>query len=199
MREKIIEMLGSGIPATQVASAVGCDDSYISQLLSEPGVCEQVTALKAEHFSKYVEQDQLADDAEAAALAKVSSLIPFITRPAEAVRVYSVLNAAKRRTADSMNASAPIAQTVALELPESARVRFTITPDKQVIEIEGRSMTTMPAKSLAARLEQRNAARLLTQDVPGMLRMNASQQVITEAVNRFSVTSKADIPLAEQL
>jgi hypothetical protein len=182
MKDRIIELLGKGISAIQVASAVGCDDSYISQLLNEPGVTEKVQALKAEHFAKYAEQDATLDKAEAAALEKVSTLLPFVTRPSEAVRMYGILNAAKRRTSDSLQSSQVIAQTVQLDLPAAARVRFTITQDKQVIEVEGRSMTTMPAKSLAAQLEQRNAARLLTTDIPSVL-----------------LPSKKDIPLAERL
>lgn len=184
MKDRIIEMLGKGIPAAQVALAIGCDDSYISQLLSEPGVTEQVQQLKSEHFSAFVEQDQKLDDLEAQALEKLTHLLPFVTRPAEATRIYSVLNAAKRRTVDSVNSAAPVAQTVQLELPPSARVRFTLTHDKQVIEVEGRSMTTMPAKSLAAQLEQRNAARLLTTNVPQ---------------SHYVGMSKKDIPLAERL
>jgi hypothetical protein len=190
MRDKIIEMLGKGIPATQVASAVGCDDSYISQLMAEEGVEARVIELKAAHFSQYVEQDQKLDDAEAQALEKVAQLVPFITRPAEAVRVYGVLNAAKRRTVDTANAAGVVAQTVHLELPEAARVRFTITSDKQVIEIEGRSMTTMPAKSLAAQLEQRNAARLLSHQIPTRL-------PIEDAV--VKLTTKKDPSLATSL
>lgn len=198
MRDKIIEMLGKGISATQVASAVGCDDSYISQLLSLPEVVEQVTSLKAEHFSAYVEQDQKLDSAEAAALEKVASLVPFITRPAEAVRVYSVLNAAKRRTVDSASQAHAVAQTVQLDLPEASRVRFTLTADRQVIEIEGRSMTTMPAKSLAATLEQRQAARLLNASAPTRL-MNASQQEITTVDDSLVRLSKTNTPLSRQL
>lgn len=178
-------MLGKGIPATQVAAAVGCDDSYISQLLAEEGVFEKVSQLKAEHFSHYMAQDGKIDDAEAEALKKVASLVPFITRPAEAVRVFGVLNAAKRRTADSISNAQAVAQTVALDLPAAARVRFTITQDKQVIEIEGRSMTTMPAKSLAARLEQRSAARMLTSDVPTTL--------------PFTVQTVGEVPIAKKL
>ncbi len=198
MREKIIEMLGKGIPAAQVASAVGCDDSYISQLLSEPHVADQVIALKATHFSAYVEQDQKLDDAEALALEKVASLVPFITRPAEAVRVYGVLNAAKRRTVDAASQAQAVAQTVQLDLPEASRVRFTLTADRQVIEIEGRSMTTMPAKTLAAQLEQRQAARLLNAAAPTRL-MNASQQTITTIDDSTARLSKSNIPLSQQL
>ena len=166
MKDKIIEMLGRGIPAVQVASAVGCDDSYISQIVADPDNAAKIQELKAVHFSKYVEQDASLDEAEAAALDKVKFLVPFITRPAEAVRVYAVLNGARRRTGENANAAAPVMATVSLDLPEAARVKFTLTADKQVIEIAGRSMTTMPAKSMAAILEQRNAARLLATDVP---------------------------------
>lgn len=162
-------MLGQGLSATQVASAVGCDDSYISQLLSDETVSAQVQALRAEAFSKYVEQDRLLDEAEATALEKLSHLAQFISKPTEAARVYSILNAAKRRTVDQVNQQQAVAQTVSLDLPAAARVRFTLTNDKQVIEIEGRSMTTMPARSLAARLEQRNATRLLDMPIPDVI------------------------------
>lgn len=182
MKERIIELLGKGISAVQVASAVGCDDSYISQLLSDPEVLSQVQALKAEHYAKYAEQDATLDKAEARALEKLSHLLEFVTRPSEAVRVYGILNAAKRRTSDTLQNAQPTATVVQLELPAAARVRFTLTQDKQVIEVGGRSMTTMPAKSLAQQLEQRNAARLLTTEVPSTL-----------------LPTKKDIPLAERL
>ena len=194
MREKIIEMLGKGIPATQVASAVGCEDSYISQLLSEPGVTEEVTSLKATHFSKYLEQDGKADDAEAMALKKLTSLIPFITRPAEAARAYAVLNAAKRKTVDNVASALPVQAVVSLELPAATRVRFTVTHDKQVIEVEGRSMTTMPAANMAQKLAQRHASRLLTADVPTTLGVK-----VPEVAERMPAYSTADQTISNRI
>ena len=70
-------------------------------------------------------------------------------------------------------------------MPEAARVRFTLTADRQVIEIEGRSMTTMPARSLASQLEQRNAARLLSAPIPARLNM--------------AMIKPSEIPLANKL
>jgi len=169
MKQRIIEMLGQGLSATQVAAAVGCDDSYVSQLLSEEGISDKVQALRAENFSKYVELDRRVDEAESRALEKLAALADFITKPTEAARVYNVLNQAKRRTIDSVNQQQAVAQTVSLDLPAAARVRFTLTNDKQVIEIEGRSMTTLPSKNLVTRLEQRNAARLLDMPIPNVL------------------------------
>jgi hypothetical protein len=195
MQDKIIEMLGRGITATQVAAAVGCDDSYISQLMSSPEIAERVANLRAVHFSHYVEQDKELDSAEEEALNRLKQLVPFITKPGEAARVYGVLNAAKRRTADSSAIASAPAQTVTLELPEAARVSFTITHDRQVIEIAGRSMTTMPAKSLAAQLEQRNAQRLLDMKPPASL-LNGSQQPINVEDARMS---KKNTTLVSQL
>ena len=170
MRERIIEMLGRNIPAMQVAAAVGCDDSYISQIMSDPDVALRVQELRTVYYSEYLEQDKRVDTAESAALQKLETLIPFITRPAEAVRVYAVLNAARRRTVDAAAATAQMpAQTVVLDLPAATRVRFTTTQDRQVIEVEGRSLTTMPARNLSQQLEQRNAARLLSAPVPMQL------------------------------
>ena len=168
MQEKIIELLGRGIPATQVAAAVGCDVSYVSQLLADESVTSQVMSLRATHFSRFAEQDSSLDAAEAAALTKVANLIQYIQRPGEAINAYKVLNAAKRRTSGPLQEAAP-AQTLVLDLPEASRVRFTVSADRQVIEIEGHSLTTMPARTLASRLEARNAARLLSTEVPTSL------------------------------
>ncbi len=169
MKDRIIDMLGQGLSATQVASAVGCDDSYISQLIADEGVSEKIQALRAENFSKYVELDRRVDEAEAEALTKLASLAQYITKPTEAARVYNVLNQAKRRTVDQVNQQQAVAQTVTLDLPAAVRVSFTLTNDKQVIEIEGRSMTTLPSRNLASKLEQRNASRLLDMVVPNVL------------------------------
>lgn len=169
MRDRIIEMLGNGIPATNVAAALGCSDSLVSQILSEEGVSEQVSSLRAARFQEFAEQDSSLEAAEQIALNKVKALIPFMTKPSEAARVYGILNAAKRKTGAAANNTGLPNTIVQLQLPEAARVSFTLSSDKQVVEIEGRSMATMPAKSLASRLEQRTAARLLATPIPSTL------------------------------
>jgi hypothetical protein len=196
MRERIAELLGYGIPAVQVAAAVGCDDSYVSQLLAEPAFREAVETKRAEKFGEAVHHDKGIDSAEEAVLTRLSTLIPFITKPGEAVRVFGVLNAAKRRTGTAAAASTAPAKTVQLILPEVKQINFTLSQEKQVIEVEGRSMATMPARSLAAQLEARNAKRLLELTAPGTL-LNASQQVLSK--EELHSGSKRTFTLAEQL
>lgn len=171
MKERIISLLSQGISASQVAAAVGCDDSYVSQIISDPEVFKSIQSARAENFSKYLETDSIADRAEKMALEKVEKLIPFISRPLEAVRTYQILNAAKRRT-NGAEVASPAATIVTLEVPEKLAVSFKVTTDKQVIEVEGRTLTTMPAKSLTTRLAERNAARLLAVTPPAKLALS---------------------------
>lgn len=166
MRDRIIEMLGNGIPATNVAAALGVDDSYISQVVSEDGVQEEVTVLRAARFSHFAARDAKLEQFEEAALDRMGKLIPFITKSGEAARVYGVLNAAKRKTTDVNSSNAAPSSIVVLAIPESARVQLTLSSDKQVIEVAGRSMVTMQAKTLAQRLEDRNAVRMLEMQLP---------------------------------
>lgn len=176
MKERIIEFLGRGIPAVQVAMAVGCDESYISQVISEPGVSERISALKMEHFEHFTALDDSLNSAEETALTKLKSLVPFITKPTEAARVYSVLNAAKRRTADAASASRDTPSTIVnVELPVAARVAFITDHNRQVIEIDARPLHTMPAQSLVAISEQKRAARMLSTSVPQILDISPTQ------------------------
>jgi hypothetical protein len=170
MKERIIELLGRGISAVQVAMAVGCDESYISQVVSEPGVSDQISALKMAHFEQFTALDDSLNDAEEKALSKMKLLIPFITKPTEAARVYSVLNAAKRRTADAATASRDAPSVIVnLELPTAARVAFITDHNRQVIEIDSRPLITMPTQSLVAIAEKKRAARMLDTSVPKIL------------------------------
>jgi hypothetical protein len=173
MQDRIIELLGQGVPAAQVALHVGCDPSYVSQILADENNSLRVQELRATHFEAHVAHDKRIDMAEQKALARIESLVDFITKPSEAARVFSLLNQAKRQTLEAGNSQAMPSTIVNLQLPDAARISFTVTADRQVIEVEGRSMVTMPAKNVAAQLEQRNATRLLTQRAPLELPVSA--------------------------
>ena len=193
MQEKIIELLGRGITPTQVASAVGCDASYVSQIAA--AAADRIVALRADHFSRFSDQDATLDAAEADALAKVAHLVQYITRPGEAINAYKVLNMARRRTSGPAQTEAPT-QTLILDLPEASRVRFTVSADRQVIEIEGRSLTTMPAKTLASRLEARNAARLLSVQIPATLSVAIPSKRVEDSSGYLNASGQ-EIPLHE--
>ena len=177
VKDRIIELLGRGIPAVSVAMAVGCDESYISQIVSQEGVAERISNLKMAHFQEFTELDDSLNQAEKKALEKVANLVPFITKPSEAARVYSVLNAAKRRTADAASASQAPSTIVSLDLPQAARVSFITDHNRQVIEIDSRPLVTLPATSVVQMAEQKRAAALLNMNVPRVLDVSISEKL----------------------
>ena len=175
MKDRIKEMLGRGIPAVNVALAVGCDESYISQLMSDEAFAAEVSAAKAANFDRHAAQDDSLDAQEAKALEKVAQLIPFITRPGDAVRAFQILNSARRRTQNGASLAQQQPSTIVnIAIPQVARVSMLADHQKQVIEVDGRPLITMPAKELVKRTEEAHAQRLLTASVPKTLGITTS-------------------------
>lgn len=170
MQDRIKDLLGRGIPATNVAMAVGCEESYISQLMSDEAFRTEVQNLKAANFSKFTESDDALDAAEAKALKKVAQLVDFVTKPGEAARCFQILNAARRRVSDSTAAAQAAPSTIVnISLPQVARVAMLTDHNKQVIEVDGRPLITMSAKQLVNMSEAARAQRVLEHKVPATL------------------------------
>lgn len=172
MKEQIRSMLAAGLAQTQVAQAVGCEDSYVAQLMMDPEFAGSVASARAVRTAKFLEADDDLDAAESMALKRTKMLIPMITKPLEAAAVFSKLNAARRRAeVGAANAQQDGADTVTLTLPRgvTANVAIQISSDRQVVEVEGRSMATMQARTLAQRLEDRRAKETLETVVPKKL------------------------------
>jgi hypothetical protein len=170
MKEQIQALLIRGLNQTAVADAVGCDDSYISQLMVNEEFRASVEMGRALRQAASVKLDDEVDELEQAALNRMKTLLPFATKISEAAKVYQILNSAKRKSSAVDNSSAvAVGTVVTLEISGPARVQFKLSSEKQVIDIDGRPLATMPAKSLAGKLEGLRATRLLAQDVPAML------------------------------
>lgn len=157
MLEKIIELLGRGISQSSVAMAVGVSDGYISQLMADEEIKRRVQELRLKHLQAFTDHDDEVDDLESKALRKLHSLLPFVSKPMEAVRIFQVANTAKRKAegvdpTQTGHVTAPIVQ---LNLPASAAVHFKLSMDKQVVEVEGRSLATLPSKELNKQLAER--------------------------------------------
>lgn len=166
MKEEIVELLSSGIPASAVASALGVSPSLVSQVLDEEGIAQEVATQRAAKFHQFAEHDKRLHAVEAKALQKLERVLDFSTKPGEVAKIFSILNSARRVTTDQGIPQQNPTTTVVISLPESARVDFTLTTEKQVIEIEGRSMAPLPAKNVTQLLQTR---RLLDTKVPATL------------------------------
>lgn len=180
MREKIIALLGSGVPATQVASACGVSDSYVSQILSEEGVQEKVQELRTEKAMRYVEHDEKLDSDEAAALKLVRRNIHNgFLKPMETLRHFQILNAARRRSDTGQTQADAPSTVIALNIPAAAIVQFKLTHERQVIEVEGRSLVPLPAAQVAKMARERKAVEQLESSLtPAPLTFDSHTQAL---------------------
>lgn len=152
MQDKIIEMLARGYSAAVVSSALGVTESYISQLQADQNIRDQIATKRMAALTAKAETDDSIDELENKALARMHQLIPLVTKPMEALRIFQVANTATRRAAPTLATEAQ-GVTVVLNLPEAAAVQFKLSTDKQVVEVDGRSLSSMPSKQLTAKLQ----------------------------------------------
>jgi hypothetical protein len=154
VKDKVVSLLVAGVKPTNISAAVGCDESYVSQVSAE---CrEQILAARSQRTESHIEHDLTLDNTEDRALQKVGRLLDTVTDPIKALSVFKVLNAAKRRH-ESLANQQTTGAVVQLELPQIAKVAIRMSSDKQVIEVAGRSMVTMQAAQVEAMMNRRKA------------------------------------------
>lgn len=159
LAERIKQLLGQNIPGSMVASAVGCDPSYVSQLMEDENFKREVLTLRAERAEGAVKRDNSWDNVEQMALDKATQMLPLVSRPSDLIRIAAMANAAKRRSAEYGGAGENSAPTVTLSLPASATVHLQMNIQSQVVEIDGRSLAALPTKHLVEKLKERREAR----------------------------------------
>ena len=162
LREKLLGFLAAGVPQTAAALACGCSDSYVSQLLTEDSFRTLLAERQSGKLATAVAHDESLEATEARALAALSSKLPFVKGPLEAARIFQILNSAKKRVLEAPNVGAAGSQQVTIVLPKAAQVYIQMNAQRQVIEVEGRSMATLPSKALpalSARLKEADEQR----------------------------------------
>jgi len=159
--EQVFQLLASGLNAAMVASALSLSEGYISQLLAQSDFRDRVTSARLAKSKDYIARDEKLELAEAKALDRLTLLLPMITKPAEAAKVYATLNAAKRTLSATPTSQNPSTATVVLNLPKSSSIAFTLTHDtNQVLEVDGRSMAALPANKVKEMMTEKSMLRL---------------------------------------
>lgn len=161
LSEKIAQLLIQGYPPGQVANAVACSPSFVSQLLSNEEFAMRVAnerlSLTMEKNQQYTDIDNAYDDIEDQLLKKLGTLLPYINKPSEILATLRQVNSAVRKS------SRPVASNqekqgdlVSLTLPahmlKSMQVSIKMDEASQIVEVAGKSMATLPSLSLHERL-----------------------------------------------
>jgi hypothetical protein len=158
-KERALELLGMGLIPSQVAAALGVEQSYMSQLLSDEHFASQVAEKRFESLSKHTERDGKYDKLEDELLEKMEDCIPFMSKPSDILRAIQVINSAKRRGASSPQAISQQNTVVKLSIPQILIDKFQMNINNQVITAGGQSLETIQSGALlkVAKAGEKNA------------------------------------------
>lgn len=153
-RDRALVLLGDGIPPEQVASALGVTPSAISQLLSEESFKDEVLERKYQNLAAHNARDSKADSLEDTLLDKLKSSVEFLHKPLEIAKVYSVLNAAKRRGSSAPASLTNQNQVINLILPKTIIHNFQVNQVNQVTSVDSQDLNTIQSSTLLANLKK---------------------------------------------
>jgi hypothetical protein len=169
-KDQVKQLLGAGLDSGVVASAVGCDPSYIIQLLGDDNFRNEVAILRTKNLTAHNERDRKIDSLEDTLLDKLEEIVNYIHKPTDLLRAFTMINSAKRRGVQSTAGAVPSQAVVKLTIPVVVMQKFVTNKQGEVIEIEGQTMVTMPSHQLLRNLaaqkggesnEYENVARYL--------------------------------------
>lgn len=153
IEERALQLLGSGIAAESVASALGVTPGRISQLLSEQAFSDKVSTLRYENLQRHNQRDATYDILEDTLLDKLESAIPLMIKPSEILRAVHTINGAKRRGQSAPDQVVNQQNIVNLVLPAIITQKFAVNIDNQVIRAGQQELHTMPASNLLDKVE----------------------------------------------
>lgn len=153
---RALALLGKGIPPSAVAAALGVDPSRITQLLSDDTFAAQVIEAKFESLSKHATRDLTIDAIEDSLLEKLKDTLPYMTRPMEILKSFSVINAAKRRALGHSEQVTQQQTIVQLNIPSIVVQKFSQNIHNQVVSIGDQSLVTIQSSQLLKEREQNN-------------------------------------------
>lgn len=161
-KEQIKDLLGSGLSVGVVASAVGCDSSYISQLLGEEHFATEVGELRSKALTADARRDSSIDSIEDKLLAKLDEVVTDggFYRPRDILSAVAIVNKLQRRgkPIGPGGGVGVVNNIVNISLPAHVSRKFVTNRANEVIEAEGQTLVTMPAHELLRSLAAKNAS-----------------------------------------
>lgn len=154
--EKICKLLGQGIESSRVAAAVGCDPSYISQLLSDHSFAAKVQEYKLTFLAESTARDRRYDKLEDKMLDIIERDVDnnpvAFKSTSEKIRNLVLLNGMKRRgTNADVNPTSVHNMYVQLNLSGSMLQKFikeVRNADNQVVKVGDRDLISMQSSNL---------------------------------------------------
>lgn len=200
--DRIKELLGNGLSNEIVASTVGVTPSFISQLMSDETFYNAVIEKRTQTLAAATNRDRRIDGIEDKLIDQLDEAVSgkLIYKPADILRTFAVINAARRRGVDAAGGAGTTINsvTVNLTLPKVTRKTFTLDGNAEVIEVGDKTMVTMPAAALLKNLAKgtggekfANLHDKLPDSAKGLVVQGSVEKVVT-AITKASEQGNPD-------
>lgn len=154
MQDKILELLARGLSGAEVSRAIGCDESYISQLKKDPDFQVKLVEAQASRTQEYVDIDNKYDKVEKAAVDRlfevVSTKILFLPHK-ELMGIAKFANEAKRRHGVlAPTTGAGVTHQIIINLPTAniPALEVVKSSNNEVLSVAGKSLLPMQSSQL---------------------------------------------------
>lgn len=151
-KERGLQLLGSGLGPTDVATALGCDPSFVSQWLMDENFRAQVLAKRIESLQAQTKRDQKIDGIEDALIEKLQESVQWLTKPKDILLAFNILNNAKRRGATASGQINLTQNVVTINMPPVARQHYFPKTNAQgeVVQVGDQVTVTKSLQQLMA-------------------------------------------------
>lgn len=150
---RLLELLGSGLSNEVVAKAVGCDSAVIRAKLADPVFAAQVSELRVLNLNAANARDRKLDGIEDKLIERMEEVVETgFYKPRDILTALHLVNNLKRRGVPATNAISAQTEIVEIQLPNVIYNQIIFTENKEVVEVNGQSMVTMPAGQLLRQL-----------------------------------------------
>lgn len=157
IEDRALQLLGSGVSAESVASALGVTPSRISQLLAEELFFSKVAELRYKSLQEHNERDGKYDSLEDQLIHKLERSLPLLVRPESILKALTAVNSAKRRGQSTPEQVTNQQNVVNLILPAIIAEKFSVNINNQVTKAGDQELLTMPSGNLLKQVEEAQA------------------------------------------
>lgn len=171
-KEQIKQLLQANCSATEAAAAVGCDVSYVSQLMDDQDFATEVVAHRVKLLKENSDRDGKYDSLEDKLLEGLELKLEqgvFLMKTETILRAIQTINGAKRRGAQGTGAATVINNVINLTLPSHAIRQFQVNPENEVISVGAQQLVSMSAGKLLEKVKNNQSPikdSLITQEIP---------------------------------
>jgi hypothetical protein len=166
-KDQIKQLLKANCTPSQVARAVGCDVSFISQLLMDEEFAGEVTVHRIKILAEQNAVDSTYDRLEKKLVEglemKLDQGVAFLKMDV-ILRAIQTVNNAKRRGAANGETLAPPSNIVQLIMPTVIVKQFQTNLDNEVIRVGETDLISMSSKGIMERLAITNNIKIATEN-----------------------------------